>query len=44
MVDKERLVHQLLQEYGEGRINVYRFGGTPPYESVFERRFIEVVS
>ena len=44
VVDLDRLVHQLVQEFGEGRINVFSIGGTPPYESIFQRRFVEVIS
>jgi len=44
VVDLDRLVHQVVQEFGEGRINVYKIGGTPSYESVFQRRFIEEIS
>lgn len=43
VVDRSYLVHQLAGLYGEGRLNVYKFGGQPPYESIFERKFIEVI-
>jgi len=43
-VNKERLVHQLVERWGEGRFNVFKLGGNPPRESIFENHFIKTVS
>jgi hypothetical protein len=43
VIDEERLIHEIYQEYGEGRVNVYKFGGNPPIESIFENKFIKKV-
>jgi len=43
-VNRERLVHQLVEKWGEGRFNVYKFGGKPAYESIFENHFIKTIS
>lgn len=44
VVERDRLVHQLVQLYGEGAFYVYKFGGTPHYNTFLKRTFIEVVS
>jgi len=43
VVNKEELVHQLVQEYGEGQFYVYKFGGNPEQETLF-KGFVEAVS
>lgn len=43
VVDKGQLVHQLVEEYGEGQFYVYRFGGNPNQETLF-KAFVEVIS
>ena len=42
-INTERLVHQLVDLYGEGRINVFKLGGNPPRESIFENQFIKII-
>jgi len=42
VVDLDTLVHQLVQEYGEGQFYVYKFGGNPEQETVF-KGFVEVI-
>jgi len=43
VVNKDELVHQLVQEYGEGQFYVYKFGGNPEQETLF-KGFVEVIS
>jgi hypothetical protein len=43
VVDEGQLVHQLVEEYGEGQFYVYRFGGNPNQETLF-KAFVEVIS
>jgi hypothetical protein len=43
-VNRDRLVHQLVENWGEGRFNVFKIGGNPPRESIFENQFIKKIS
>lgn len=40
VVDEGFIAHQLFEEYGEGRYQVWKQGGNPPQERYFKNKFI----